>query len=86
VVAENTKPPMLHKIALEGELWQLMERRWAERKFKNDDGVETLSQFVFHRKGKPIGDLRKFWNRGCFEAGLPCDIVYKRDHNGEVVL
>jgi hypothetical protein len=46
----------------------------------------ALSQYVFHREGRPIREFRKSWARACHEAGLPCEIVYQKDFKGNVVL
>lgn len=43
------------------ELRALLLERWRSR-----DGLH-----VFHRKGKPIGDFRKVWDRACTKAGVP---------------
>jgi hypothetical protein len=46
----------------------------------------ALSQYVFHRKGAPIGEFKKSWARACHDAGLPCEIRYKKDFKGRIVL
>src|SRR4029077_20915975 len=42
---------------LVGELSEIIARRRAARAFTTKDGV-MLSEFIFHREGKPIGDMR----------------------------
>jgi integrase len=64
--SKNGKPRM---VVLTGELLELMERRKAARAVKTDTGV-TLSAFVFHREGQPIGDIRKSWQTACVAAGV----------------
>ena len=49
-------------LPLEGELWSLIERRWAARSFEQDDETTKISELVFHRDGRPIVDFRKAWN------------------------
>lgn len=48
-------------LPLEGELWDLTERRWAARIVGQEDGTTKISEFVFHRGGEPIVDFRKAW-------------------------
>ena len=49
------------KVPLEGELWEIIERRCNARRYKQPDETVGISQHVFHREGKPIGDYRKAW-------------------------
>jgi hypothetical protein len=49
-------------LALEGVLWDLIERRWLSRALG--------CPLVFHASGRPIGDWRKAWARACIAAGL----------------
>jgi hypothetical protein len=30
-------------------------------------------------------EFRKSWARACYEAGLPCELIYKKDFKGKVV-
>ncbi len=41
---------------------------------------------MFHRKGAQIGEFKKSWARACHAAGLPCEIRYKKDFTGRIVL
>src|SRR5215467_6799666 len=68
--AENVKNGRSHKIVLEGDLAEIIERRWVAREFTRDDNTVALSQFVFHLEGCPIGDFRKAWATACRAAGL----------------
>ena len=63
---ENDKTGSGQLLALEGELWDVIERRRALRT-QND----SIVLHVFHRAGKPIGDFRKSWAAACEAAGLP---------------
>ena len=49
-------------IPLDGELWDLMERRWAGRTIEQEGGTTKMSELVFHRSGVPVVDFRKPWN------------------------
>jgi integrase len=49
-------------LPLEGELWTLMERRWAARTIDQEDGTAKICELVFHRAGEPIVDFRKIWD------------------------
>jgi integrase len=56
--AEHVKNGRSHKIVLEDELAEIVERCWATREYKTPDGP-ALSQHVFHLDGRPVGDFRK---------------------------
>jgi len=58
-------------LPLEGTLWELMERRWAARKFKDAGGVTGLSDYVFHRQGWPVAEFKRSWATACKKAGVP---------------
>ncbi len=55
---------------LEGELWEIIERRWAAREYRTRDGQTVISPYVFHQGGRAIGDFRKSWATACRNAGL----------------
>jgi integrase len=52
-------------LPLDGELWDVVERRWTARTIQKDDGTTKLSEFVFHRGGDAIVDFRKPWKEAC---------------------
>ena len=58
------------KVPLEGELWAIIERRCNARRYKQPDDTVGISQHVFHREGKPIGDYRKAWASASKKARL----------------
>jgi integrase len=58
-------------LPLAGDLWNLVERRWADRTIEKQDGTAKLSEFVFHRRGEPVVDFRKPWKEGCKKAKIP---------------
>jgi integrase len=66
----TTKNGRRRTLPLDGELWSLMERRWAAREFQAPDGTTSLSPFVFHRDGQPVVDFRKAWAAACIAAGF----------------
>ncbi len=57
-------------LPLEAELAEVIARREAARRFETPDGP-SLSTFVFHENGRPLGDWRKRWARACTAAGKP---------------
>ena len=77
--AEHVKNGRSHKIVLEAELAEIIERRWAAREYQTPDGP-ALSQYVFHLDGRPVGDFRKAWASACKAAGF---VKPKLDENGE---
>ncbi len=79
--AENVKNGRPHKIVLEEEIAEIIERRWTAREFKTPNG-SALSQYVFHLDGLPVGDFRKAWASACKAAGL---VKPKLDKNGNPI-
>lgn len=57
-------------LPLHGDLWDLIERRWAARTVQMKDETAKLSQFVFHRAGVPVVDFRKPWKEACSKAKI----------------
>lgn len=67
--AENAKNGEARMIPLESELEELIERRRAAREVEIDK-VPTIASLIFHRAGRPIGDIRKAWARASKKAGV----------------
>jgi integrase len=57
-------------VMLEGDLAELIDRRWESRLFAKHGDV-SVTELVFHRDGKPIGDFKKAWVTACRTAGVP---------------
>jgi integrase len=55
-------------VMLEGDLAELIDRRWQARLFEKHSQVR-IAQLVFHRDGEPVGDFRKAWATACQAAG-----------------
>lgn len=65
-------------IPLEGEIHDLMERAWGNRRYERSDGREALSTVVFHRgDGEPVGNFRKSW----IAAHESANLDYRRFHD-----
>ena len=79
--AEHVKNGRAHKLVLEGELAEIIERRWGGREYETENG-SGIAQHVFHRNGEPVGDFRKAWSSACAEAKL---VTPKLDKNGQPV-
>ena len=62
---QQNKGRAVRVLTLEGELATLMDRRWHTRK-----SGSTLASHVFHRAGRPLGNIREPWLKACHEAGL----------------
>lgn len=60
---ENSKTERGRILALEGELWLIIQRRWKQRNLG--------CPFVFHREGIKLISVNKWWNKARQEAGLP---------------
>jgi integrase len=62
IVLPTSKNGKGRVLALEGELWDIIERRYAAR---------GLVPWVFHRHGQRIRGFRKAWAAACQAAGVP---------------
>jgi len=68
--AEAAKTGRGRTVMLEGDLAELINRRWQARLFEKDGNVRVAA-LVFHRDGDPVGDFRKAWATACRAAGIP---------------
>ncbi len=57
-------------VMLEGDLAELIDRRWQARLLEKNGDVRVAS-LVFHRKGDAVGDFRKAWATACQAGGVP---------------
>ncbi len=57
-------------VALEGELWTIVERRLAARAVPLPTGETLLAAQVFHLNGRSVGDFRQAWASACKRAGV----------------
>jgi integrase len=73
---ENSKTREGRLLALEGDLWAVIDRQHAAREYENSDRTIGMSSYVFHRKGEPIGDIRKSWDAACKQANLEGKIFH----------
>jgi integrase len=55
-------------VVLEGDLAELIHRRWEGRLLEKDGNVRVAA-LVFHRDGEPVGDFRRAWATACQAAG-----------------
>jgi integrase len=58
-------------LPLADDLWDLIERRWAARTIQKEDGTTKLAEFVFHRDGEQVVDVRKPWKEAAKNAHVP---------------
>jgi integrase len=49
---EHVKNGRAHRIVIEGELGEIIQRRWATREYRSSSGP-GISEYVFHRNGRP---------------------------------
>jgi integrase len=73
---ENSKTREGRILALEGELWNVIAQQGAAREYENPDETIGVSRYVFHRKGDPIGDIRKSWDAACKQAKIEGKIFH----------
>ena len=67
---EESKNGEGRDVALEGDVKAVIDCRWKAREYQTPTGETALSEFVFHRAGKPIVDFRKAWASACKAAGV----------------
>lgn len=60
--AKNAKTRRSRKLAIDGELRNILQRRIAARRLD--------CPLIFHRRGLPVGDFRKVWKKACQAVGL----------------
>ena len=81
--AANSKNSYGRILPIEGELAEIIERRWQARKMTQSDGAILLARHVFHRgKDKPIRDVRDVWKKACAEVGLLDLLVHDLRRSG----
>ena len=68
--AEAAKTGRGRTAMLEGDLADLIERRWEARLFEKNGNIRVAT-LVFHRDGEPVGDFRKAWATACQAAEVP---------------
>jgi len=54
VMLPDSKNDDPQSVPLQGELLEVIERRWKARYYRTREGVVGVSEYVFHRDGKPI--------------------------------
>lgn len=67
---EESKNGTGRTLALEGDLWAIVERRFAERVITRKDQTTVISSLVFHHGGEPIVEIKKAWTRACEKANV----------------
>ena len=82
LVPSTSRNGRAHKIVLEGEFAEIIERRWVAREYRSARGP-GVSKYLFHRiNGMPIRDPRRSWAAACKVARL---MKPKLDKKGEPV-
>jgi integrase len=66
--AKDAKTGYGRVLALEGPLRTIIDRRVASRRIG--------SPLIFHRRGRPVGDIRKQWKKACKAAGVVGKLLY----------
>jgi integrase len=59
-------------IVMDPEILETVKAQWEKRKVAEILGQSPtlLCPYVFHRNGKPIGDIRDVWHNACIAVGL----------------
>ena len=60
--AEQTKQERPHTVPLVGRAQEIVQARWEARRLD--------CAWLFHRDGKPLGELKSEWRRACVAAGM----------------
>jgi len=67
---EESKNGRGRVVTIDGDLGDLIERRWQARLTSGKDHGRRVTDLVFHNEGEPIVDFRKAWASACIAAGL----------------
>jgi integrase len=67
---EESKNGQGRTLALEGDLWTIIERRWSQRTVTRNNKTAVISRYVFHHDGHAIIDIKKAWAKACTAAGV----------------
>lgn len=66
--SKNGRPRTL---PLTGSLLELVERRWAAREYRMPDGLQAISEYVFHRDGQSWVSSRNHGGRPAAKQAFP---------------
>jgi len=79
----TTKSKEGRLVILDGELLEAIQGQWERRKVAEIPGQSPtlLCPYVFHRKGKPMIEIRDVWQQSCVAAGL--GQMVEVEHNGK---
>ena len=80
--SKNSEP---RSLILSGNLEALIVRQKEKRKYETE-GCWQLSEYIFHRNGSPIKDIRKPWVGACVAAGLGRYHCARCDRAGEKII
>ena len=58
-------------LPMDEALSALIARRWEAREYETSGGGSALSAYVFHVKGRPVGNFFRAWRRACETARIP---------------
>jgi integrase len=67
---EESKNGQGRTLALEGDLWTIIQHRWNERTVARKNKTTLISPYVFHHDGHQIVDIKKAWAKACTAAGV----------------
>src|SRR5262249_28024882 len=70
ILIPTTKNRRPRSLKIGGELIELFKRREPAWLIEASDGRVTVSDFVFHRQGEPLGDFKKAWRTALLAVGL----------------
>jgi integrase len=57
-------------LALVGNVSEIIKAQESTRLVETPDGSVKVSNFIFHRKGEPLGDFKRAWHSALAEAGF----------------
>jgi integrase len=67
---EESKNGQGRALALEGDLWLIIQRCWNARTVTRKNETTVISRYVFHHDGHQIVDIKKAWASACKAAGV----------------
>lgn len=81
LLGKNTKTGKPRQIVVACELVQLFQLRKEPRVIKTATGI-SMSNFIFHRSGKRVGEFRESWISACVAAGVGKLVCKKCESEG----
>jgi hypothetical protein len=72
-------------LAIAGNLIEIFKRREQARLVETPDGGVKVADYVFHRKGQPLGDFKRPWQAALVKAGFAYAVTVVKKKDGRTL-